>query len=114
MAKIEALTELSEDAHVGALQANAGLQQRNELLKQPPALVKLRHLLQVVRVDDDVEAAQLRQPELALFHTRITHLRATGTQLSSTFLPRVVYLKGNAAGTRCSLWYGRTVQQHIG
>ena len=70
-------TQLCEDAHVGALQADAGLQQRNELLEQPSPLVELRHLLQVVRVHYDVQAAQLRQPELVLLHTGVAHLRTS-------------------------------------
>ena len=64
-----------EDAHVGALQANAGLHHGDELLEEAASLVEVRHLLQVVRVYDDVQTTQLRQPELALLHARIAHLR---------------------------------------
>ena len=37
-------TQLGEDAHVCALQADAALQQRDELLEVPPPLVELAHL----------------------------------------------------------------------
>lgn len=102
-------TQLSEDAHVCSLEANAALQQGDELLIVPPRLVELAdlqcrdsirggslavagppsrwafmrattaltpttHLHQVISVDDDVQAAQLRQLELTLFHASIAHL----------------------------------------
>mmetsp|Transcript_2450 Transcript_2450/g.6170 ORF Transcript_2450/g.6170 Transcript_2450/m.6170 type:complete len:320 (-) Transcript_2450:3540-4499(-) len=66
--------ELGEDAHVRAFQADAALHERDKLLKVALRLVVAADLLEVVRVDNDVERAQLRQPELALVHARKAHL----------------------------------------
>ena len=66
--------ELGEDAHVRPLQANASLHQGQELLVLATHLVVLRDFLQLVRVDDDVQRAQLCQPELALVHAREANL----------------------------------------
>ncbi len=66
--------QLGEDAHVRALEADAALQQRHELVKVAAPLVELGHLVEVVGVDDDVEAAQLAQLELLLVHARKAHL----------------------------------------
>ena len=73
-------TELCEDAHVGALEADARLQESDELLEVPPRLVEGGHLLQVVGVDDDVQPAQLRQAELRLLHACIAHLRVHASE----------------------------------
>jgi hypothetical protein len=45
-------------------------------------LVELGDLVQVVRVHDDVQAAQLAQLELALLHTRKADLQARGSPAS--------------------------------
>ena len=66
--------KLGEDAHVRPLQANASLHQGQELLVLATHLVVLRDFLQLVRVDDDVQRAQLCQPELALVHAREANL----------------------------------------
>ena len=70
-------TQLSEDAHVRAFKANARLQQGDELLKEAPALVELRHLLQVICIDDDVQATQLCQPELSFLNTCVAYLQSS-------------------------------------
>ena len=79
------LTQLGEDAHVRPFQADAGLHEGNEFLKVATALVEFRHLLQVVRIHNDVQAAQLGQTEFILFHTsiadlqgKVCHLRVAG------------------------------------
>mmetsp|Transcript_17321 Transcript_17321/g.52086 ORF Transcript_17321/g.52086 Transcript_17321/m.52086 type:complete len:426 (+) Transcript_17321:918-2195(+) len=62
--------ELRENAHVGALQTDAVLQQVDELRKVALGLVVLGHLVQLIRVDNDRQAAQLREPELAAVDAR--------------------------------------------
>mmetsp|Transcript_29787 Transcript_29787/g.50046 ORF Transcript_29787/g.50046 Transcript_29787/m.50046 type:complete len:229 (+) Transcript_29787:1442-2128(+) len=66
--------QLREDAHVRALKPEPRLHKRKQRLKLAVVLVELADLLQLVRLHDDVEAAQLGQPELALLHARKAHL----------------------------------------
>ena len=58
--------QLGEHAHVGALQAQGGLQQTHQLLEVAPLLIVVVQVLQLVGVDDDVKAAHLRQTELVV------------------------------------------------
>ena len=66
--------QLREDAHVAALQPHARLQQRGDLVEVAAREVKLDDRLQLIRLHDDIEAAQLRQAELLLLHAAEAHL----------------------------------------
>lgn len=70
--------ELREDARVRALQPQALLQQLHQLRGVARALVVRDELLQVVRVHDDVQAADGRQPELPHLDARHVHLLPRG------------------------------------
>mmetsp|Transcript_20370 Transcript_20370/g.72036 ORF Transcript_20370/g.72036 Transcript_20370/m.72036 type:complete len:1359 (-) Transcript_20370:1324-5400(-) len=65
--------QLREDALVRALQTQPLLQQLDHLLEVAEALVQRDQLLQVVRVHDDVQAADLREAELARLDARRVH-----------------------------------------
>lgn len=66
--------ELCEHPHVGALQAQRRLQQSDELLKVPAVLIVADQVLQLVGVDHNVKAADLRQPELLAVDARKANL----------------------------------------
>lgn len=66
--------ELSEHAHVGALQAQRRLQQRDQLLEVPAVLIVADQVLQLIGVDHYVQAADLRQPKLLAIHASKANL----------------------------------------
>lgn len=67
-------SQLGEHAHVCALQAERRLQQSDELLKVASVLVVADQVLQLIGVDHNVEAADLRQAELLAVHAGKAHL----------------------------------------
>ncbi|TNN66811.1 hypothetical protein EYF80_022880 [Liparis tanakae] len=94
--------ELGEHAHVGALQPQRRLQQRDELLVEPAVLIVADQVLQLVGVDHDVEAADLPQTKLLAVHAREAHLAATSRNpLPARYLlprPRAVGFAGAVHG----------------
>lgn len=74
--------ELGEHAHVGALQAQRGLQQGDELLEVASVLVVADQVLQLVGVDHDVKAADLRKTEFLAVHARKAHLSVRGKTIA--------------------------------
>lgn len=70
--------ELGEHAHVGAFEAQSGLQQSYELLEIPAVLIVADQFLQLVSVDHDVKTADLRQPKLLAVHACKAHLLIGG------------------------------------
>lgn len=61
--------QLSEHSHVGSLQAQGRLHQRDELVEVATVLVEVDQLFQFVCVDDDVQATDLGQTEFLRLHT---------------------------------------------
>lgn len=74
--------ELGEHAHVGALQAQRGLQQGDELLEVASVLVVADQVLQLVGVDHDVKAADLCKTEFLAVHARKAHLSVRGKTIT--------------------------------
>lgn len=66
--------ELGEHTHVGALEAQRGLQQSDELLEVSAVLIVTDQVLQLVCVDHNVQTTNLRQPKLLTVHTGEAHL----------------------------------------
>lgn len=66
--------ELCEHAHVGPLQTQRSLQQRDQLLEVPTVLIVADQVLQLIGVDHNVQAADLRQPKLLAIHARKANL----------------------------------------
>ena len=70
--------QLSEHAHVCPLLAQSCLHEGDDLLKETPVLVVVDQLIQLIGVDNDVQAADLRQTELPAIHTREANLQHKG------------------------------------
>lgn len=60
--------QLSEHAHVSPLQTQRSLQQSDELFKVPAVLIVADQVLQLIGVDHNMKATDLRQPELLTVH----------------------------------------------
>eukprot|EP00962_Isochrysis_galbana_P044601 scaffold17363_cov102-Isochrysis_galbana.AAC.2 len=63
-------TQLGVDAHVGTLQAEPLLEDGHYLLEVAALLVDRHELVHLVGVDDDVQRADLGEPELAILDAR--------------------------------------------
>jgi len=66
--------KLGEDTHVRALEAETGLKQRHDLVEVTTLLVLLEQHRQLLRMNNDVETANLCKAELFLLETRKLHL----------------------------------------
>ena len=60
--------QLSEHAHVCPLLTQAGFHEGDDLLEEAPVLVVVDEFVQLVGVDNDVQAAHLCQTELPTIH----------------------------------------------
>lgn len=66
--------EFGEHAHMRSFESESSLEKVDEFLEVAAVLVVVDEVLELVGVHDDVQAAHLRQAELAAVHARETHL----------------------------------------
>ena len=87
--------QLSEHAHVGALQAQGGLQETHQLLKVAPLLIVVVQVFELVGMDDDVKAAHLGQPELVVVDACEANLLPGAGAGMETSVSQSLYIKQN-------------------